>query len=1084
MDGILEKFMRDAAQDPDRPLYDFLDCSSEPYIHHYVTIGEAWRHAMDMAAELRQKGAKPGDRAIILSMQDAGTVYAIWGCMITGVIFTVIPPPIDEGKLDRFASVLRSCKPRFLISNEGMEKEADTNVTGPLLKKAFLQVVALRRIYTDKVSPAPAGPLCPHQADDLLYLQYTSGSTSAPKGVMVTYGNLMGCIDQCLEIFDFQHTSNNLASWVPFYHNIGLIVAIFLPVIANTGISYFIPTLQFLARPTIWLRVISDYKVNITAAPNSAYEVCTRLISPEEAKKYDLSHVTHLINGSEFVNAATVEKFCALFGITPDSFAPGYGLSECVCVGTLASRDYRCQHIDLEAYREGRFVPTADGEKAIVSVGRLAGNMVLAAIRPDGAPCAPGEIGEICIQGSSVCAGYWHNPEETKRFQTVIPGYEGQFYRTGDMGVMYEGQLYLTGRIKEMIIISGKNVFPGDITLLLRQEGVPLSADAIAVFSLPSPQGERPVLCAESVKGENFTGITAEINRLTARNFGFSFWDVVFTPAGSLPRTDNRKIKTLTARTLYESGKLPKLFSSRSSGTAPTEVSASSALHQREKVTLPPNASPEQIQPVITDIFREVLPGVTFGPKDSFLTLGGDSLRMMELVCELEQDLGVRIDIRCIAADPTVAGISRYLSALLAGREKEFHPDLRAECVLPPEITLQGEYCHLPQDCKTVFLTGATGFLGAYLIRSLIEQRRACGIRIYCHARAATQQKALERVIDNMKRYECWKEEYRPFLVAVLGDLTQPHLGMSEADWGLLTQEVDAVYHNGAVLNFVFPYQQMKPANVLGTTECLRLACEGKPKYFHYVSSYSVYDNPSHFDRTVLEDDPLESPDGYFLGYSETKWVAEKLVGLARQRGLRTAVYRPGDITGTLSTGIWKLEDLISRSMVGCVQLGAAPHVEVNLHLTPVDYVADALVHISFCEECCGHAFNLLNHRLMPLQQMVAMMNKAGYPLQLLPYDDWCERLTAASSDENVLRILSCLFTDRRTAGEDMISRFGAHQARFSTENTDRLLSGSGISCPPVNAALLQSYLRYYIKSGYLPAPLPWWKRLFVQKHN
>lgn len=197
------------------------------------------------------KGRRPGDRAIILSMQDAGTVYAIWGCMIAGVIFTVIPPPIDEGKLDRFVSVLKSCKPRFLISNEGMEKEADTNVTGSLLKKAFLNVVTLKRIYSDKVKPAPLGKLTPHEADDLLYLQYTSGSTSAPKGVMVTYGNLMGCIGQCLEIFDFQHTKNNLASWVPFYHNIGLIVAIFLPVIADTGISYFIPTLQFLARPTI-----------------------------------------------------------------------------------------------------------------------------------------------------------------------------------------------------------------------------------------------------------------------------------------------------------------------------------------------------------------------------------------------------------------------------------------------------------------------------------------------------------------------------------------------------------------------------------------------------------------------------------------------------------------------------------------------------------------------------------------------------------------------------------------------------------------------------------------------------------------
>ena len=168
--------------------------------------------------------------------------------------------------------------------------------------------------------------------------------------------------------------------------------------------------------------------------------------------------------------------------------------------------------------------------------------------------------------------------------------------------------------------------------------------------------------------------------------------------------------------------------------------------------------------------------------------------------------------------------------------------------------------------------------------------------------------------------------------------------------------------------------------------------------------------------------------------------------------------------------------------MVGCVQLGAAPDVEVNLHLTPVDYVAAALIHISFRNECCGHAFNLLNHRLMPLRQMTALMKKAGYPLELLPYGEWCQRLTATTSEENVLRILSCLFTDQRTAGEDMIARFGVPQARFSTANTDRLLEGSGITCPPVDAALLQSYLRYFIKSGYLPAPQPWWKRLFTHK--
>ncbi len=1070
MESILEKFRRDAARDPGRKLYSFLDCGTEPFGQEVVTTGEAWRRAADLAAELRARGAKKGDRAIILSMQDAGTVYAVWGCMLAGVVFTVIPPPIDEGKLSRFVSVLRSCKPRFLISNEGMEKTSDQNVTGPLLRRAFLNVVSLRRIYTDKI-PAAKGPakVCPHGPKDLCYLQYTSGSTSAPKGVMVTYGNLMGCIGQCLEMFDFQHTSNNLASWVPFYHNIGLIVAIFLPVIANTGISYFIPTLQFLAKPTVWLQVLSRFKVNITAAPNSAYEVCARLVSPEAAKEYDLSHVTHLINGSEFVNAATVEKFCRLFGISENAFAPGYGLSECVCVATLASMDYHRMDIRVEDYRQNRFVPAPRGEagtKAIVGVGATAGDMKIVAIRPDGTPCGPGEIGEICLQSGSVCAGYWQNPEETKRFQTVIPGHPGFFYRTGDMGVMQEGQLYLTGRIKEMIIISGKNIFPSDITLLFHEQGVALPMDAMTVFSVASGEGERPVLAAEAPADADFRAISGELNRLTSQNFDFSFADIVFVREGTLPRTDNRKIKTLAAKAQYEDGRLSVLYSTSGQGQALSEAPA-----PRLKVSLPQNATPEQVEPVIREIFRSLLPGSDFGPNDSFLELGGDSLRMMELVCGMEQDLGVPIDLRQVAAAPTVAGISAYLSDLLRGGGSAAATDLRAECLLPEDIRPKNGYLHTPEQCRNILLTGATGFLGAYLIRSLLRQRGKGGLKIYCHARAADREAAMERIVANMKRFACWKESYRDYITPVPGDLNLPRLGMSPEDWKRLAQRADMVIHNGAVLNFVYPYRQLKQTNVTGTAECLRFACEGRAKYFHYISSYSVYDNPSHFDREVLESDPLESPDGYFLGYSETKWVAEKLVGIARERGLRAAVYRPGDITGTLKDGIWKLEDLISRSLVGCIQLGCLPDVRVNLHLTPVDFVADAIVAIAFQSASSGGDYNLINHDILPVEKIAALMERAGWPLQVVPYDQWCRRLTACTAEENVLRILSCLFTDQRLAGESLIERFGERQARFSTAQADALLQQNGIRCPPVNAALMRSYLRHFAASGYLPRP-------------
>jgi len=279
------------------------------------------------------------------------------------------------------------------------------------------------------------------------------------------------------------------------------------------------------------------------------------------------------------------------------------------------------------------------------------------------------------------------------------------------------------------------------------------------------------------------------------------------------------------------------------------------------------------------------------------------------------------------------------------------------------------------------------------------------------------------------------------------------------------------VIHNGAILNFVFPYHQMKNTNVEGTIEALRFACKGCPKYFHYISSYSVYDNPSHFERHVKEDDPLESPDGYFLGYSETKWVAEKLVGIAKKRGLRTSIYRPGDITGTLKEGIWKLGDLISRSIVGCIQLGCFPEIDVNLHLTPVDYVADAIVSIAFQSASRDRAFNILNQDLMSVKEMYLLMKKLGYQVEHLPFDEWCQRLEACTSEENVLRILSCLFTDKRLAGEGISERFGVRQAKMDTGNTEGLLAGRGITCPPVDEALIKSYLWYFHKCGYIPKP-------------
>jgi thioester reductase-like protein len=1064
MESVLEYLYQEVKNNPERCVFNFLDCSKEPFGMHPISVRQLYDKSQAIAATLKKKGAKKGDRAIIFSMQDAGTIYAIFGCMMEGVVFTIIPPPIDEAKLSRFISTLKSCKPIFLISNYALEQESKKNVTKVLLKKAFFNVITLKRIYTDQIDKHEEYTPCrTHQKGDLVYLQYTSGSTSEPKGVMVTNGNLMSCIDNCKEAFDFTY-NYNIVSWVPFYHNIGLIVSIFIPLITKNGISYLIPTLQFLQNPKVWIKTLSDFKINATVAPNSAYEVCTKLINKEEAKQYDLSHVTLLINGSEFVYSHTVENFCDLFSIPKKSFAAGYGLSECVCVATISPISYKCQKIDVNEYLSGRFITTEnENHKTVVSLGQPLNNLKVLTVTKDGFLCAENEIGEIYIQGDSVCQGYWKNSVETKRFRATVNGANGFFYRTGDMGLLFEGSLYLTGRLIEMIIVNGKNIFPNDIILLLQQQCPTLQKESMSVFSVQSDNKEEQVLCLES-DDRAFVPLVRDINRVVAQAYNFSFSDIVFVQKNTFPRTDNRKIKINMIKQLYEQNKLAVLYRTKTSNDNSTNMSEDTT------IGLSTNASIDEIKLCVRNVFKKFVGPIVFDDNTLFTDLGTNSLVVVEMLSKLEHQAGITIDIRQITSALTVSDLAHYIQLVLRG-EKHGDINLSAECVLADDIRPQHSYTISPEQCRNIFLTGSTGFLGAYLIRSLIKQSNDEKITIFCHVRAENQQKAMERIINNMRFFSCWEENFKDNIIAVPGDLKKPNLGIEDTLYSKLCNIIDAVYHNGAILNFLFSYNQLKQTNVNGTVECLRFACTGNPKYFHYISSYSVYDNPSHFNKIGLESDPLLSSEGYFLGYSETKWVAEKLVSEAASRGLRITLYRPGEITASLKENIWKLEDMISRTIVGCIQMRAAPDIDVHFPLTPVDYVSDAIIHISRQTKAVNKCFNITNKNVTNFKTICKFTKKAGYPLELLPYDEWAKKLVSCSFEENVLSILSRLFTDKHKDGERLAERYGNKQAHIDISNTEALLKGSEIKCLPINEKMFHNYLKLFTQMGYITNP-------------
>ncbi len=1075
----------------DQVLFSFADFDEEigKWILKNHTIGELYHKALETAHTLRRKGVRPGDRALIFSMQDFGTVAAVYGCMMAGVPFIILPPPLDEDKIERLISVLKSARPRALISNYALEQQSGAKLTGRLLKDAFSDTIRLKRIFTDRLEPyRRTDVIVPASEEDLVYLQYTSGSTSSPKGVRVTWKNLMKNLEQCLHVFDF--TNVTLATWVPFFHNLGLVVTICMPILAVDSRIYYLHTMRFLENPKLWIRLMADFKITLTVGPGSAYDACTRIFSESEAAKNALTHVELFMNGSEYISAKSVSRFTELFHCDPKAMAPGYGLAENVCLATFACRDYRTLKLDYEAYQNNRAVIVDDGENAkeIVSVGTPVKDLTLVVGNPKTGKVYPDlRIGEIFIAGDSVADGYWGNHRDNKNFHVKMQGYDCEFYKTGDLGFLHEGQLYITGRIKEMLIVNGHNVYPSDLQVTVNRHVPALAGNAVGFFSCTTDTKEQIIAIVEANPEDDFDRLVHQINAAVSERFRFSFYDIIFVPRMTIPRTDNGKLQVLKARTLYQEGRLNILHSSHDHRAANPRARLINRAIERgdelfdrsiEKADELIDRSLDRADGLIDwaddiflqvrDTFQKVLKVEQFSLTDSFLELGGDSLTGFELVNHIEQKFHVKLDFRELLRDASVVGVTKYIHEVLSGAVSSGNSvNLAKECRLDKSIRPQGEYTKPVSDCRVIFLTGATGFLGAQLIRAIRQQYPHDGLKLYCLVRAESKEAGLERLKKNLEHYDCWQDDMTEILEAVTGDLSSPKLGLDPETWDQLARDVEIIYHNGAILNFVFPYDYLKTTNVGGTVETLRLACEEKPKYYHYVSSYSVYDTPDNRGRRVMEDDPLRTWKGFSLSYSETKWVSEKITRIAMSRGLKAAIYRPGDITGA-ANGIWEMDDMVSRMLVSIIQMKGVPRARYSFHMTPVDYVGKALVYLSRKEEVFGHAFNLVNPKGQTLREIVNDIRNCGYTVRYIPFALWKSRLRRADASENAMVLLECLFEAGNASNPNILRHFTGRDPIYDTSNAKILLGQSGITCPPVDQKMIGAYLDYFKTRGYL----------------
>jgi amino acid adenylation domain-containing protein/thioester reductase-like protein len=500
------------------------------------------------------------------------------------------------------------------------------------------------------------------------------------------------------------------------------------------------------------------------------------------------------------------------------------------------------------------------------------------------------------------------------------------------------------------------------------------------------------------------------------------------------------------------------------------------ALPEARQVSVLPDAefaAPQTpIEMQLAKIWAQILEIEQVSLEDNFFNLGGTSLQVAQLVAEVSEKFQLDLPLLSLFQAPTLTRLAQVIEtsqkAVEAGNADLEALDLLQEATLDARIYADAPLGELVTEPQHIFLTGATGFIGAFLLQELLQQTEAT---IHCLVRASSQQAGLLKIQGNLQRYSLPSESISSRVVPVLGDLSQSWLGMTEDQFQELAGKLDVIYHCGASVNLVYPYSELRAANVLGTQEVLRLASQVRVKPVHFISTLDVFDSAAYAQHSIIQEEDyptfwskLEN------GYAQSKWVAEQLVISARDRGIPTCIYRLGMITGHSQTGFSNTDDLICRLIKGFIQMGSAPNLDLKMNLTPVDFVSQAIVHFSSQPQSWNRAFHLVNPHPLDLHELVNCIRSLGYPLQQMANDQWqAALLKLESSQTNALMPLIPAFNASKSQQKTLLQTLVLQ--RFNCQSTLECLEKVGIQCPSMDFNLLQKYFAYLLDMEFLPIP-------------
>lgn len=844
-------------------------------------------------------------------------------------------------------------------------------------------------------------------ADNLAYVLYTSGSTGRPKGVMIGHRALLNFLLSMQKRPGLCAEDTLLAVTTLSFDIAGL--ELYLPLI--TGAKVVITDRETAYDPNLLMQEMERVNANVMQATPATWRM---LIEAGWQGKKDLK----ILCGGEALSADLANQLLdrgrELWNL--------YGPTETTIWSTL----YQVEKSELNS------------SAGSVSIGCPIANTRIHILDAYGNRVPIGVSGELHIGGDGLARGYLNRPELTaERF--IENGSLSRLYKTGDLArLLSDGNIEFLGRIDQQVKVRGFRIEIGEVESVLNEH--PGVGQAVVVARRKKSSEASLVAYVVPASGEEEAN-AGQLREFLRTKLPEYMIPSAFVNLASFPMTPNGKVDRKS---------LPALSNDQ--------------LAVKVDYVAPRTAEEE----AIAKICAEALNIERVGLNDNFFDLGGNSLIATRLIFQLQEHFQVKLPLVRLFESPTVPGLATAIADVKASPSTNDHlfeaislDELKSEVALDENVHANGSTFIPAENWKHVFLTGGTGFLGAYLLRGLLANKD--GVTVHCLVRAENEEDGLRRLKKNLDYYQLWNEAFVSRIRIVIGNLDHPRFGLSDEQFDSLANKLDVIYHNGAMVNFVYPYYALKPVNVDSTQDVLRLASSGKLKPVHFVSSLSVFMKGDLRENGLCyENANLEEVGVPFGGYGQSKWVAEELMRAAAERGIPMTIFRPDNILGDRINGILNTNDMTYSLVRAIFKMESVPDVEIMGGIVPVDFVSDAILYLSRQSESFGKTFHLSSRKQSNFVEVFEMISEMGMPIRQTPFQQWkmdYYDLVKRFPDESFHAFLP------------LINQVGEHRLslpRLDLTNTLAGLEGSAVVCPSVDERLVETYVKYFVKSGLL----------------